>query len=70
MAVSGRAHAPANADPMAGVDVAANGTAWRDAAVDVVVWAVREEDVGAETGALECDALRAFDAASGGRCER
>jgi|TARA_B110000008_G_scaffold111918_1_gene114860 leucyl aminopeptidase len=66
MAVSGRAHAPANADPMAGVDVAANGTAWRDAAVDMVVWAVREEDVGAETGALECDALRAFDAASGG----
>ena len=47
-----RAHAPANADPMAGVDVAANGTAWRDAAVDMVVWAVREEDVGAETGEM------------------
>lgn len=32
----------------------------------MVVWVVREEDVGAETGALECDALRVFDVVLGG----
>ena len=66
MAVSGKGYAPARADAMDGLDVVARGDSSAGAACDVVVWGVREEDLDAESGAIACEALKAFDASTGG----
>lgn len=64
MAVSGSMYAPARADAMDGITVTADG-APSSLAVDMLVWGACEEDVDAE-GGIACEALKAFDAATGG----
>jgi leucyl aminopeptidase len=66
MAVSGRGYVPARADAMDGLEVLATGAASDAATMDAIVFGVCEEDVNAETSAIESEALRAFDARSGG----
>ena len=66
MAVSGRDYVPARSDATDAVTVSATGTASADADVDLLVWGVGEDAVDAESGVISCEALKAFDASTGG----
>ncbi len=66
MAVSGKDYVPARSDATDAVTVSATGAASADADVDLLVWGVREDAVDAESGVISCEALKAFDASTGG----